>query len=89
MFRPDYQRPSRTTTQSDLVKCYEWKRTELIGDFVETNQRVRLTSDIWSSGTSHDYIGVCCLYVDKDWNVEKRVIKFRLMDEGHNREHIS
>ena len=48
-----------------------------------------LTSDIWSNGTSHDYIGVCSHYVDNDWNIEKRVIRFRLMDEGHNRERIA
>ena len=33
------------TTRADLVKWYEWKRTELIGGFVVTNQWVALMSD--------------------------------------------
>ena len=88
-FLKDYQRPSRTTTRADLVKWYEWKRTELIGGFVEASQRVALTSDIWSGGASHDYIGVCCHYIDRDWNVEKRIIGFRAMEEGHSGEMIA
>ena len=95
-FYADYQRPSRTTTRADLVKWYEWKKTELIGGFVEASQRVALTSDVWSSGASHDYsglshdyIGVCCHYIDRDWNVEKRIIGFRVMEEGHNGEMIA
>ena len=44
---------------------------------METNQRVALTSDVWSSGASHDYIGICCHYIDKNWNIEKRIIGFR------------
>ena len=48
-----------------------------------------LTSNIWSSGTSYDYIGVCCQYIDKDWNVEKRIIGFILIDEEHSKEMIA
>ena len=88
-FYADYQRPSRTTTRADLVKWYEWKRTELIRGFVEASQRMALTSDIWSSGASHDYIGVCSHFIDRDWNVEKRIIGFRVMEEGHSGEMIA
>ena len=48
-----------------------------------------LTSDVWSSGASHDYIGVYCHYIDNDWNVEKRIIGFRVIEEGHSGEMIA
>ena len=47
-----------------------------------------LTSDIWSSGTSHDYICICSHFIDKDWNVQKRLIGFKVMDECHSGEQI-
>ena len=71
-----------------MIKSYKWKRTEIIGQFVESSQRVALTSDVWSNGTSHDYICICSHFIDKDWNVEKRLIGFKIMDEGHNGERI-
>ena len=48
-----------------------------------------LTSDIWSSGTSHNYIGIYSHYMDKDCNVEKRLIGFKAMDVGHSEEPIA
>ena len=75
-FHSHYQRPSRTTTRGDVIKYYEWKQTEIIGQFVESSQRVALTSDVWSSGTSHDYICICSHFIDKDWNVQNRLIGF-------------
>ena len=88
-FHGNYQRPGRTTTQGDVIKSYKWKRTEIIGQFVESSQRVALTSDVWSSGTSHDYICICSHFIDKDWNVQKRLIGFKVMDEGHSKEQIA
>ena len=72
-----------------MIKYYEQKRMEIIWQFVETSQRVALTSDVWSSGTSHDYICICSHFIDKDWNVQKRLIGFKVMDEGHSREQIA
>ena len=72
-----------------MIKYYEWKRTDIIGQFVESSQRVELTSDVWSSGISHDYICICSHFIDKDWNVQKRLIGFKVMDEGHSREQIA
>ena len=71
-----------------MIEYYKWKRSEFIGQLVETKQRAALTSDILSSRMSHNYIGVCSHYVD-NWNVEKRLIGFRLMDVGHNGELIA
>ena len=88
-FHSQYQRPSRTTTRTDVIKYYEWKRTEIIGQFVESSQRVALTSDVWSSGTSHDYICICSHFIDKYWTVQKRLIGFKVMDEGHSGEQIA
>ena len=39
-FYPEFQRPSRTTTQRDMIEYYEWKRTEFIGRLVEMEQRM-------------------------------------------------
>ena len=72
-----------------MIKYYEWKRTDIIGQFVESSQRVELTSDVWSSGISHDYICICSHFIDKDWNVQKRLIGFKVMDESHSGKQIA
>ena len=72
-----------------MIKYYEWEQTEIIGQFVESSQRVALTSDVWSSGTSHDYICICSHFIDKDWNIEKKLIGFKVMVEGYSGEQIA
>jgi hypothetical protein len=42
-----------------------------------------LTSDIWSGNAKEDYLSVVVHYVSADWELEKRVIGFKLIDCAH------
>jgi len=50
---------------------------------------VFLTSDIWSGNAKEDYISVVSHYVNADWELQKRVIGFRLIEVKHSGENIA
>jgi hypothetical protein len=47
---------------------------------------VALTLDIWSGNVEEDYISVVAHYVNADWELQKRVIGFRLIEVKHSGE---
>jgi hypothetical protein len=50
---------------------------------------VSLTSDIWSGNAKEDYISVVAHYVNADWELQKRVIEFRLIELKNSGENIA
>ena len=48
-----------------------------------------LTSNIWSGIAKDDNISVVAHYVNADWELQKRVICFRLIDVKHSGENIA
>jgi hypothetical protein len=43
------------------------------------NERISLTSDLWSSLTMDGYICLTAHYVDTNWILQKRVLNFSFM----------
>lgn len=58
-------------------------------DFTTWTFSVSLTSDIWSGWAKQDYIRVVVHYVNKNWELQKRIIGFELIDESHTVKHIA
>jgi hypothetical protein len=50
---------------------------------------VSLTSDIWSDNAKEDYISVVAHYVSANWELQKKVVGFRLMEVKHSGENIA
>jgi hypothetical protein len=50
---------------------------------------VSLTSDIWSGNAKEDYISVVAHYVSADWELQKKVVGFRLIEVKHTGENIA
>ncbi|KAK2661086.1 hypothetical protein Ddye_007619 [Dipteronia dyeriana] len=64
---------SRVTLTRALFSIYK-KKTEI---------------DIWTDNFgSHHYMGVTCHYIDNNWNMQKRIIAFRVFDESHTAHNI-
>ena len=62
-------------------------RDNLIASFASVSS-VSITSDIWSGKAKEDHLSVFAHYVNPDWQLEKRVIGFRLIDESHSGDNI-
>jgi hypothetical protein len=85
---PRFTHVSAQTAGRDLIKYH----TGLcdIASFAGVTF-VSLTSDIyiWSGNAKEDYLSVVAHYVNPDWQLEKRVIGFRLIDESHSGDNIA
>ena len=60
----------------------------LIAEIGALNFSIALTSDIQSGRAKQDYLSVVAHYLDSKWNMQKRIIGFRLIDCSHNADNI-
>ena len=44
---------------------------------------IALISDLWTRRTKEDYLSIVVHYIDSSWNLQKRIIGFRLVDTYH------
>ena len=56
---------------------------------MQFNGCVHIGSDIWSDPwQSHSYMCITCHWIDDEWNIQKRVIAFRVFDDNHTANNI-
>jgi hypothetical protein len=80
---PRFERVSRTTTTSD-IDAYFLGKVDEVKSLLSEASCVCLTSDIWSCNAKELYISVVVHFVTTDWELEKRIIGFRLIDCSHS-----
>jgi hypothetical protein len=75
------------------MKHFDDCRAKLKDTLLYSLSSLCLTSDIWSGNAKEDYISVVAHFVNADWELEKRLLALRLIDELHTgsaiAEHIS
>jgi hypothetical protein len=72
-----------------MAKLYEEQRAMLLTNDLPVASSVSLTSDIWSGNGKEDYISVVCHYVNKEWDIEKKVVGFSLINCKHTSDNIA
>jgi hypothetical protein len=85
---PRFERVSRTTTTSD-IDAYFLTKVDEVKSLLSDASCVCLTFDIWSSNANEDYLSVVVHFVTADWELEKRIIGFRLIDCSYSRVNIA
>jgi hypothetical protein len=80
---PRLERVSKTTTTSD-IDAYFLTKVDEVKSLLYDASCVCLTSDIWSGNIKEDYLSVVVHFVTADWELEKRIIGFRLIDYSHS-----
>jgi hypothetical protein len=86
---PLFEKVSRQTTTRDMAKLFGEQRDMLMKSLLPAASSVSLTSDIWSDNAKEDYIFVVAHYVSADWEIQKKVIGFRLIEVKHTGENIA
>ena len=82
-------RVPRTTLTSTLKKIYLKEKKKLERLFEKYNGRVSVCADIWTDHwKSHLYLGVTCHFMDDTWNIQKRILAFRVFDDAHPTQNI-
>jgi hypothetical protein len=80
---PRFECVSRTTTTSD-IDAYFLTKVDEVKSLLSDAPCVFLTFDIWSGNAKKDYLTVVVHFVIADWELEKRIISFRLIDCSHS-----
>jgi hypothetical protein len=86
---PLFKSVSRQTTTRDMAKLFTEDRDMLMKSLLPAASSISLTSDIWSGNAKEDYISVVCHYINNDWEIQKKIIGFRLIDCKHTGENIA
>jgi hypothetical protein len=80
---PRFERVSRTTTISD-IDAYFLTKVDELKSLLSDASCVCFTSDIWSDNAKKDYLSVVVHFVTAEWELEKMIIGFRLIDCFHS-----
>ena len=75
---------SRVTIRSDILRLFEKKKLVLQDEFRRGTFSIALNLDVWSDRVKQDYVSIVAHYIDGDWNFQKHIIGFSLLDVAHN-----
>ncbi|KAK9279908.1 hypothetical protein L1049_013592 [Liquidambar formosana] len=89
VLQPRFNLVSRTTMTKDCIEIYLNERNMLKEIFVTAASRVCLTTDLWTSIQNLGYMCLTAHYIDKGWNLQKRIINFRVVPTPHRGEIIA
>ncbi|PKU60856.1 Putative AC9 transposase [Dendrobium catenatum] len=82
--RRDLQLFSRNTARSDCMKLFIKEKSNIRSQLANLTSRVCLTSDLWTSINTDDFICLTMHFIDKDWHLQKKIISFYLMPPPHD-----
>ena len=67
---------SRTTARNDCIAAFNEQKSAIKEMFKGAACRFSLTADMWTSNQTMGYMCVTCHFIDADWRMHKRIIKF-------------
>jgi hypothetical protein len=71
---PRFKVPCRITLQKDCLKLYEEEKLRLMAFL--SGKRVCITIDTWTSLQNINYMCVTVSFIDSDWTMHKKILKF-------------
>ncbi|KAK9713643.1 hypothetical protein RND81_06G041900 [Saponaria officinalis] len=74
---PQFKNVNRHTLKRDAIKYYNEERRVVEEELKNAPGRICFTTDNWRSDHTHDeYMCITAHWVDSNWNLQKRIIKF-------------
>ncbi|KAL3537143.1 hypothetical protein ACH5RR_000509 [Cinchona calisaya] len=67
---------TRNTMRSDCMKIYEVEKNKLKEIFSNSNPRVCLTTDGWTSKRDLPFMALTAHFIDQQWRLQKKIINF-------------
>ncbi|KAH1047265.1 hypothetical protein J1N35_038049 [Gossypium stocksii] len=76
---PNFKNISRYTTTRDVLMYYT-KERDVKEELAKAPGLICLTSNNWNSEhTNDEYIGITANWIDRDWTLQKIIIRFRVL----------
>jgi len=85
VIKPTFNLPYRIALQKDCMNLYEEEKLKLKAYL--RGKRICITTDTWTSLQNLNYMVVTASYIDSDWRMHKKIIKFNLIS-SHKGENI-
>jgi hypothetical protein len=85
--RPSFPIKSRVTVRKELMGIFVEEQKKLY--FKTVNCRFSATMDMWTSNQNKGYMCVTVHWVDDNWNIQKRIIKFMHVEGRHTGANLS
>ena len=76
LVEPRFVISSQTTIARDILGIYANLGEQLRNIFVNEGYRVSLMTDTWTSIQNVNYMVLAAHFVDRNWKLHKRIIKF-------------
>ncbi|XP_042519191.1 zinc finger BED domain-containing protein RICESLEEPER 2-like [Macadamia integrifolia] len=83
-----YTHIAQNTQMSDILRLYNLESIRIRNLLNSFAGRISLTSDLWTSITNDGYIALTAHYIDKDWLLPKKLLKFCILPPPHTGIHI-
>ena len=82
---PDFDLISRYTIKRDAMIRYKVEKNVVAIDLMNAPGRISFTTDNWrSENTADEFVCVMSHWIDTDWNLHKRIIKFAALNPPFN-----
>nr|BAN05298.1 putative transposase [Dianthus caryophyllus] len=82
--QPEHKPTGRRRVRSNAMQQYCTLKHKLIADFENMSCKFNLTADVWDSGVDYHYLCITAHWVDREWNLQKRIISFSKLEFPHN-----
>src|SRR5664279_5539412 len=82
--QPMFKRVHNRKMVSEIKNQFNSRKNELKAIFAVQNNKVSITSDIWTAG-KHG-LGYSCVtghWIDDQWVLQKRILSFRVLESPH------
>ncbi len=90
MFDSRYTLPSRKTFSSVLIpQLYEKVRAETVLPAITEASFVAMTTDMWTSRASDQYIGVTAHFIRPEWTIDRFTLENKELPPPHDNLHIA
>ena len=80
---PSFNMISRRTLRNEITKAFDEHRKALKELLGASKSRISLTMDMWTSNQTIGYMVITAHFINECWNLEKRIIKFNVLETPH------
>lgn len=81
--RPSFEFKCRITTSKAILEIFEVRKRILYDELKFVSSRISTTMDMWTSNQNKAYMCITAHWIDENWLMQKRILKFIHIDGKH------